>query len=115
MSQESTFGPKFGPALAPSQDEVILRDGHSFTEVCVSHFADAAKMFGWRFGNSILTRSSEWGLVWRIDFELATVPRGGELGLVNRIVCWRKSEPEGVGSVPDGTRVVFGQRIDPLK
>jgi hypothetical protein len=101
MSQESTFGPN----LAPSQGEVVLPDDPSFTEGCMSHFADAAQRFGWRFGKSILTRSSEWGLVWRVDFELASVPPGGDLGLVNRIVCWRKSEPEGVGSVPDDTKV----------
>src|SRR5262245_43162727 len=56
-------------------------------------------MSGWRFGNSIFTRASEWGLVWRVDVELATAPRGSDLGLVNRVVCWRKSEPDGVGSV----------------
>lgn len=115
MSQESKFGPGYGPGLAPSQGELILPDDHSFTQVCMSHFADAAKRLGWRFGNSILTRSSEWGLVWRVDFELASVPAGGELGLVTRVVCWRKAEPEGVGSVPDGTRVAFGQLIDRLK
>ncbi len=82
----------------------------------MSHFADEAKKYGWRFGNSMLTRSGEWGLVWRIDFELPSRrPQAENLVLVNRIVCWRKSGPEGGGSLPDGSKVAFGQEIDQLK
>jgi hypothetical protein len=106
MSQETPFRPN----LAPAQDEVVLPDDPSFTEACMSQIADSAKKFDWRFGKSILTRSSEWGLVWRMDFELPTLPPGGDLGLVNRVTCWRKSELDGFGVVYS-----FGQRVDRLR
>jgi hypothetical protein len=93
------------PSLAPQDDEVLTEDP-SFVEFWMSRFADRAQKFDWRFGHSVLTRSSQWGLVWRVDFELGNL-RASDTGLVNRLVCWGKWEM-------DGTIASFGQRINPL-
>jgi hypothetical protein len=98
------------PELYPNptpQDETALAADPSFAEACMARIADDAKQFGWRFGNSILTRSKDWGLVWRIDFETEGSRYGGNL--VNRVICWRSPDSDDIGLA-----VAFGKRIDKL-
>jgi hypothetical protein len=50
----------------------------------------------WRFGKSVLTRSAEWGLVWRIYFVVAK--SFDEAKTVNRAICWRAPHSDGVAT-----------------
>jgi hypothetical protein len=103
MSQTSDFYPNSIP-----QDETVLTGHASFIEACMDAIADEAKQNGWRFGNSLLTRSKDWGLIWRIDFQ--TEKRYGDLGLVNRVTCW--GQP---GSDDVGVGIAIGQNIPKLE
>ena len=75
MSQTSDLYPNSIP-----QDATVLTGHAAFIEACMLAIAEEAKQYGWRFGNSLLTQSKDWGLIWRIDFE--TEKRNSALGLV---------------------------------
>ncbi|MPZ31058.1 MAG: hypothetical protein GEV13_08685 [Rhodospirillales bacterium] len=98
--------PEFYPGPTP-QDETVISGNASFIEACKAAVAMDAEQFGWRFGNSILTRSKDGCLVWRADFK---TPTTGTLGLVNRVVCW---QPPGSDDV--GRAYLFGQPLDELE
>jgi hypothetical protein len=92
------------PPWVPDR-EAVVDDEPSFVEACKAAFTAPAQKFEWVFETSLLTRSQEWGLVWRADFVIA----GRSSHLVNRAMCWG-----GAGGV-EGTAVGFGQKIAPLK
>jgi hypothetical protein len=94
------------PEAVPGGETVIL-DETRFVEACKSAIADEARELGWSFGNSILTQSDKWGLVWRVDFFLPD--RAVNSALVNRAICWGQSD----GTV-NGKAVLFGQQIPRL-
>ena len=96
------------PALAPSDDEVVLPADPSFESECMAAISDSAKELKWQFKNSILTRSEKWGLVWRVDFETPGV--SASTGFINRVACWRLPE-EGSAL---GLLIAHGQRVSPL-
>jgi hypothetical protein len=73
----------------------------------MARIANDAEQQGWRFGNSILTRSDTWGLVWRIDFQIKDQPT--DWPTVNRIVCWRPPGQDGIAAT-----FAFGQRVERL-
>jgi hypothetical protein len=62
------------PESIPSdpQGEIVLADEDEplFVAACKAVIVDEAERFGWSLGNSLLTRSAKWGLVWRVDFFL---------------------------------------------
>jgi hypothetical protein len=82
---------KWHPSSTP-QDEIALDDESSFVDECMARIADDVERFGWRLGKSIVTRSNEWGLVWRVD--LLETP---SLGRIRRIICWRPPGSDGTG------------------
>jgi len=53
----------------------------------------------------IVTRSPEWGLVFRADFHLGGEPASE---YVNRLICWTKDDAE------IDTTIAIGQQIPPL-
>jgi len=90
------------------QSEKILTSDASFIAQCKSYIEADVQQFRWVLGKSILTRSEEFGLVWRVDFELPG--ESSDYGLVNRIVCWR---PPGSDDI--GASFLFGQHIPKLE
>jgi hypothetical protein len=64
----------------------------AFVEACMARIAEDVERQGWRLGKSIVTRSKECGLVWRIDFEIEGSRYGGNL--VDRVICWRSPDSE---------------------
>lgn len=104
VSKVSEASPLF-PRAVPKGERVIAGEA-LFVEACKSVFADEAHRFGWSFGNSILTQSDRWGLIWRVDF---STPGSVKSTLVNRAICW--GQPDGTVS---GNAVLFGQRIPRL-
>jgi hypothetical protein len=80
----------------------------AFESECMSALSDPAKFY-WQFKSSILTRSGEWGLIWRVDFETPGAPARD--GFVNHVTCWRPIQHSGNDL---GTSVAVGQRVSPL-
>lgn len=98
----------FYPGPAP-QDETVISDQASFIEACNAVIARDAAQFGWRLGNSIVTRSKDGCLVWRADFD--TPWSAGQIrDVVNRVVCW---QPPGSDDI--SLAVLFSQPLDKLK
>jgi hypothetical protein len=77
------------------QNEKILIDETGFVAQCRSRIAVDEKEFNWIIGNSVLTQSREFGLVWRADFRVAGRP-ADSLDLVNRIICWRPRDTNDI-------------------
>ena len=78
------------PNVTPLHETVV--DDPSFVEACMARIAADLESRGWRLGKSIVTRSQEWGLVWRVDL-LGTAL----LGRIRRIICWRQMSKEDIG------------------
>jgi hypothetical protein len=95
------------PTVSPENDETQFNDP-VFVSECMQLIAADAEKFGWQFGQSLLTQSYEWGLIWRTGFRLRAQVAGGPR--VNRIICWRQSGADGIGIA-----FAFGQRGEPLK
>jgi hypothetical protein len=83
------------PQMEP-QNELMAPSETAFVEECKARISDDAKKFGWIFGNSIVTRSDKWGLIWRVDFFLPGDEK--RRGLINRIICWRAANEEGISA-----------------
>jgi len=60
----------------------------------------------WPLGEPLVTTSTEWGSIWRVDFE---VEGHNYAPFVNRITCWK--DEKGVLSIS----VALGQEIRPLR
>jgi hypothetical protein len=82
---------KWHPNPTP-QCETVVDDEPSLVEACMARIADDVERCGWRLGKSIVTRSEEWGLVWRIDLLGAPL-----LGRIRRIICWRPPGGDDIG------------------
>lgn len=95
------------PSLAP-ENEAELPSDPTFVDACMTRIAQHAEQFGWRFGNSTLTRSDHWGLVWRVDFKTKDGP--AESPFVNRVVCWQRPGDSSIA-----VEFAFGQRVERLK
>jgi len=106
----TSFGMSDASELVPDAvptGEAVLSDESHFVDACKSAIAEDARKFGWSFGSSLLTRSEQWGLVWRVDF---FVPgHATDSPFVNRAICW--GEPNGT---VNGKAIVFGKRMAPL-
>jgi hypothetical protein len=77
------------PPVDPAGEPLIQADP-AFAADCMARARALADGMSGELGIPIVTRSERWGPVWRVDF---TVPGAG-LGppLVNRIICWIKSD-----------------------
>src|SRR6266576_3728575 len=89
MSQTQGLSPSIMP-----ENEVELQSDPPFVATCMARIENDAEKLGWRFGNSILTRSDNWGLVWRVDFHTKSEP--ADSTSVNRVVCWRRPSEDGI-------------------
>jgi hypothetical protein len=95
--------------LLPSVDphgEVISEHDPQFIAECEAAIADTRLEMGWRMGNSLLTISQQWGLVWRIDFLTRDQT---DTRYVNRIICWK-----GDGNAGINIATAFGQEVPKL-
>ena len=97
------------PGFVVSSDEIIQPADAHFEAECKAEISDISESLGYVFKSSILTKSEKWGLIWRVDFEIRG--RTNRLGVVNRVVCWRKPDQAGERV---GVSVGFGQRISPI-
>ena len=95
------------PPTAP-QRETIQHGNLEFVAECRARVTEIAQRLGWRLDGTLLTRSEEWGLIWRIDFRIPT--NGPDSLRINRVICWSKH-----GTVEDiATATVYGQDVAPL-
>jgi hypothetical protein len=94
------------PSVAP-ENELEVPDDPSFVATCMAWIADDAERLGWRFGNSTLTQSDKWGLVWRVDFR--TKNQSEQSASVKRVLCWRRPGEDDVGIA------FIGKMVEPLK
>lgn len=97
----------FYPGPTPL-DETVLAGDASFIDACRAAVAREAEQFDWCFGNSILTRSNNGCLVWRVDFKTPRTP--AIFGRVNRLVCW---QPPGSDDV--SIAYLIAQPLEKLK
>jgi len=97
MSDSKMNDPRelFPPAMPHA--ETVVPNNDAFIEGCRSYVAEMSERLGWTFGNSTLTHSETWGLVWRVDYQVR-----GELPnstYVKRLICWRPpGKEEGFGT-----------------
>jgi hypothetical protein len=82
-------GADLSPPTIPS-GEKAWPENLLFAETCLSKVNEIAAKSEWRLGAKLLTQSDRWGLILRIDFDIA-----GEISTsrVNRIICWQT--PDG--------------------
>ena len=74
------------PPMVP-QDETPVADDAAFLSDCRVQLGDTS---GWTMGNTLLTNTDQWGLIWRADFtDHETTP-----GNLSRVVCWHESETD---------------------
>jgi hypothetical protein len=97
------------PGFVVSGDELVQPADPSFELECMSIISDLAKAKGYQFKISVLTKSKEWGLIWRADFDV--IGQSNHLGIVNRVVCWRQPHQD---NEPVGVIIGFGQQVSPL-
>jgi hypothetical protein len=95
----------FYPGPTP-QDETAISGQASFIEACKVEIARNAEAgdFGWRLGNSLLTRRRDGTLVWRVDVS-------GNFGTRSRMVFW---QPPGSDSDEFGFAYIPGQDLEEL-
>jgi hypothetical protein len=98
---------EIGPAAVPSDNELVLPADPAFEQECMAAISEDIERFGYRLKNSLMTKSEEWGLIWRVDFETPGV--SFSTGFINRLTFWRPSDAPELGM-----SIVFGQRISPF-
>jgi hypothetical protein len=76
------------PGTAPENETTVLSDP-KFIEQCKIDLE--AEALGWRFGASLLTRSDNWGLIWRADILTRRNTRA-------RVAIWRRPGTNGFGT-----------------
>ena len=77
------------PPLAPSSEETPVH-APDFENACSHKIQSYARERGWALDRPLVTKSSKWGLIWRIDFHIKS--RNVSQSDVNRIVCWDGDE-----------------------
>ena len=102
MSQSQDISPSLVP-----QSELRVSNAPSFVASCMARITPDVEKFSWRIGNSILTQSDQWGLVWRADFQ--TKAESEQSRYVNRVVCWRRP-----GETDVAAAFAFGQKVERL-
>lgn len=82
--------------------ETTVAESPAFVDACTSTVSELAAKHDLILGESTLTHSDVWGLVWRIDFTAKDNP--GHSGILSRYICWGSS---------DGT--IFGTALVPVQ
>jgi hypothetical protein len=88
--------------------ETPVSENPAFVSACMAVVATTVAPTRWRPGNFIITHSSDWGFVFRID--LLADYRAKNSALVNRFVCWSADENDTVL----GTILYSSRRLKPL-
>lgn len=88
------------PNADPGTESVLPNTG-AFVDACLKHVAGLVDRLGWQLGQSLLTRSDQWGLVWRVDF--TTVNSIAASKSVRRYVCWGTPDGEILGTKLDSS------------
>lgn len=91
------------PPLEPSE-EATEHEHASFSARCQVLIASFLANTNWEFRGDLVTRSAEWGLIWRGDYAVADISPQ----LVNRIMCWEGTDGQLL------IEIAVGQRIAPL-
>jgi len=104
------------PSWVPADDEVVLdTDSNGFVEgFCKPYIADRVEKLGYRYGNSLLTWSNQYGLIWRVDRigpDYREQYRHPDDHTVSRDMMWRL--PGSINEC-DGTASIGGQDMPPL-
>ena len=68
------------PPIVPLNEETA-GDEMAFVSECYRRLGDTT---GWNMGNTLLTRTERWGLLWRADFN----EKSSEPGTISRVICW---------------------------
>lgn len=95
------------PSPVPDGD-VPVADNPAFVSACMSAASEHAAAMGWRLGKSILTHSSVWGFVFRIDFRTRFHVENSKFA--NRLVYWSADQDDTIA----GAATVIGQELEPL-
>ncbi|SEM31314.1 hypothetical protein [Bradyrhizobium sp. OK095] len=92
------------PPLEPIGEAIV--DGHwEFCARCRAFVAPFLLKSNCEFQRELVTRSAEWGLIWRGDYVIADL---AALHLINRIMCWEDADGKLL------TEIAVGHRIAPL-
>lgn len=94
------------PTLSQKDDEVRVKN-QQFDKQCRIHFQGIAERQEWQIRTVVITRSPQWGLIWRADFDVAGIKN--RTRMLNRLVCWEATGRNGLSS-----NIAFGQHIKPL-
>ncbi len=78
------------PPLDPI-NETVVRKSDAFVQECKSFFDKAGYTDRYTLGTSLITKSDEWGLVYRVDF---LVPGLNTANKVNRLICQKNASGE---------------------
>ncbi|WP_340672460.1 hypothetical protein [Bradyrhizobium ottawaense] len=93
-----------GPPLEPT-GEIAADEQSDFRARCQAFVGPFLLKNNWEFQRGLVSRSPEWGLVWRGDYTIADLAAPN---LVNRIMCWESADGQLL------TEIAVGQRIEPL-
>jgi hypothetical protein len=89
---ESYYPEDRHPSVVPD-NEVEVPDETAFIALCMADMAEHAERVGWRFGESLLTRHPEFGLVWRVDIK--TRDETSQSPCRSRYIFWRPPDMTG--------------------
>jgi len=92
------------PPLEPI-DEAAEHEHASFSARCQALIVSFLAKTDWQLRRDLVTRSAEWGLIWRGDYVIVDLPAPQ---LVNRIMCWEGTDGQLL------IEIAVGQRIAPL-
>jgi hypothetical protein len=77
------------PPAAPGIETRLSSDPSGVAERCQADFAK----LGWKIIRSVVSRNTQYGVVWRADVALPGRPHN-----VSRTICWRRPGQDGPGS-----------------
>lgn len=82
----------FEPPPLDVDEASVKADDRAFAGKCLSIVEDrfaVESWQSWQLGQTSLTRSSKWGLVWRADFSILSE---GRWHSCNRVLCWENAD-----------------------
>jgi hypothetical protein len=84
------------PSWEPEPNETVVPEAAAFLDACQRMIAYRVDKGGWILGDSTLTHSDRWGLVWRVDFtRKRDLP---DQSSDNRLICWGTPDGECLGT-----------------
>jgi hypothetical protein len=87
VQSEEILDPDNLPPAEPGAEKVVAEDAE-FIAQCKSHIG--YDMSRWIIVKTVLTKSDNWGLVWRVDYSETTAKADS----ISTLVCWKT--PSGV-------------------